>query len=129
MRLLLPFRTDAARQITGKSQEPCPQLRSFSRIGSQRLRQFGFRRGEEPGLHSASLFFMSAKTAPASRAGSAPDSKASIRRSDSAAHAASRALTSGSVNESHKTSIIRRRSLTGRLNSSFWIAVMHMAAT
>src|ERR1039458_5061220 len=56
------------------------------------------------------------KTLAASRALSLPASKASIRRSDSAAQAASRDFSSGNDRDSHSTSISLRSEDTGGIS-------------
>src|SRR5665213_3366732 len=82
-------------------------------IKLHRFLEFPFGGEGEPRLHFGSPFFKSAKTSAASRAVNLPVSKASMRRSDSAAQAASHILRSAPEMESQSTSINRARSVAG----------------
>jgi len=68
----------------------------------------------KPSIHFLKSCRSSAKTASASRAGSKPLSKPSMRRSDSSAQAASRDLVCGGESESQSRSINLARSAGGR---------------
>ena len=97
-------------------------------IKLHRLLEFQLRWRKEARLHFRKVFFKSPKTSSADRALSLPPSKASMRRSDSAAQAASRALSSGWESESHNKSINLARSWGGKPSISFWMAATLMAS-
>ncbi len=87
-------------------------------VEGSRFPKLCFRRGNESSVHSRKPLRRSEKTPTASRAVSLPASKASIRRSDSTAQAASREAASGEARESQSTSISFALSSAGKLRSS-----------
>jgi len=99
-------------------QESCAQTVLGSFVERDRFLEFLFRGGSEPCVHLRKSLRRSEKICPASLAFSLPSSKASIRRYDSSAQAASRDRNSGEARESQSTSISFALSPGGRPKTS-----------
>lgn len=93
--------TTASTSCRGRAPKPF----SAAFVERDRFLEFRFCGGSESRVHLRKPLRKSQKTAPASRVLSLPVSKASMRRSDSSAQAASRDVTSGDARDSQSTSI------------------------